>query len=69
LRLAQTIDRYRRNLGPAEFTASQDSTMTRYHIALGVDERRGEEPERLDRPRDLPDLLPAVTARIPGIKF
>jgi hypothetical protein len=66
-RLAQIIDRDRRDLGPAEFATSEDPTMPGNDVAVAIDQGRNSEAKGRDRAGKLLYLPPVVMAGIARI--
>ena len=67
LRRGQVIEAQRRHLAPAKLSCRKQPAMAGYDISITIDQDRNTEPKSLDAFGDLPDLLPAVPARVGGV--
>src|ERR1700730_2603185 len=63
------LERNGRDFRVAELLAGQYTAVAGDHFAVGVDQYRHIEPERVDAARDLADLPRRMRARIPGIEL
>src|SRR5262249_4294860 len=69
LRWRQIIKANNRKLGHPERRRRLDTTMPGDYVELGIDQHRHIETKGLDALDDLPDLRPAVTPWVRGVRF
>ena len=69
LRLGEMLKANGRDLAPSQTACRLQAPVARNHFAIGADEDRDVEPERLDAVGDLTDLLWAMLARVAGIRL